>query len=61
LLIDTPPDLRQQLLREGIGVVHAVLYTHEHADHIFGLGAECETALRLQLIGRAPEIASVDA
>jgi phosphoribosyl 1,2-cyclic phosphate phosphodiesterase len=37
LLIDTPPDLRQQLLRERIGVVHAVLYTHEHADHIFGL------------------------
>ena len=37
LLIDTPPDLRTQLLREGIGVVHAVLYTHEHADHVFGL------------------------
>lgn len=37
LLIDTPPDLRQQLLREKIGIVHAVLYTHEHADHIFGL------------------------
>lgn len=37
LLIDTPPDLRQQLLREEIGLVHAVLYTHEHADHLFGL------------------------
>ena len=37
LLIDTSPDLRQQLLREQIGIVHAVLYTHEHADHIFGL------------------------
>ena len=37
LLIDTAPDMRQQLLREGIGIVHAVLYTHEHADHIFGL------------------------
>lgn len=37
LLIDTPPDLRQQLLREQIGVVHSVLYTHEHADHVFGL------------------------
>ena len=37
LLIDTSPDLRAQFLREGIGIVHAVLYTHEHADHIFGL------------------------
>lgn len=37
LLIDTPPDLRQQLLRERIGTVHAVLYTHDHADHVFGL------------------------
>jgi len=37
LLIDTPPDLREQLLREKIGIVHAVLYTHEHADHLFGL------------------------
>ena len=37
LLVDTPPDLRSQLLREQIGIVHSVLYTHEHADHIFGL------------------------
>jgi phosphoribosyl 1,2-cyclic phosphate phosphodiesterase len=37
LLIDTSPDLRQQLLRERIGVVHAVAYTHEHADHVMGL------------------------
>jgi phosphoribosyl 1,2-cyclic phosphate phosphodiesterase len=37
LLIDTPPDLRMQLLREGIGLVHGVLYTHEHADHLHGL------------------------
>jgi phosphoribosyl 1,2-cyclic phosphate phosphodiesterase len=37
LLIDTSPDVRHQLLRERIGLVHAVLYTHEHADHIFGL------------------------
>ena len=37
LLIDTPPDLRTQLLREKIGRVHAVLFTHYHADHVFGL------------------------
>lgn len=37
LLIDTSPDVRHQLLRERIGIVHAVVYTHEHADHVFGL------------------------
>lgn len=37
LLIDTSPDLRTQLLREKIQLVHAVMYTHNHADHIFGL------------------------
>jgi phosphoribosyl 1,2-cyclic phosphate phosphodiesterase len=37
LLVDTPPDLRTQLLREKIRLVHAVVFTHEHADHIFGL------------------------
>jgi phosphoribosyl 1,2-cyclic phosphate phosphodiesterase len=37
LLIDTTPDMRSQLLREDLGLVHSVLYTHEHADHLFGL------------------------
>jgi phosphoribosyl 1,2-cyclic phosphate phosphodiesterase len=37
LLIDTPPELRIQLLRERIGLIHALLYTHSHADHLFGL------------------------
>jgi phosphoribosyl 1,2-cyclic phosphate phosphodiesterase len=37
LLIDTPPELRLQLLREKVPVVHAVAFTHYHADHLFGL------------------------
>lgn len=37
LLIDTPPELRVSLLREGIGSVDAVLYTHDHADHVHGI------------------------
>jgi len=36
LLIDTSPDLRTQLLREKIGIVHSVIYTHEHTDHVMG-------------------------
>ena len=36
LLIDSSPDLRMQLLREKIGIVHSVAYTHEHADHVLG-------------------------
>ncbi len=37
LLIDTPPELRLQLLRSEIASVDAVLYTHAHADHINGI------------------------
>ena len=37
ILIDTTPELRLQLLRENVGVIHAVLYTHYHADHLYGL------------------------
>jgi len=37
LLIDTPPELRLQLLREKVDVIHAAMFTHSHADHIFGL------------------------
>lgn len=37
LLVDTPPDLRQQALRYGLERLDAVLFTHAHADHVFGL------------------------
>jgi len=37
VLIDTSPDLREQLLMAGVGELDAVLYTHEHADHIHGI------------------------
>lgn len=37
LLIDTTPELRLQLLAAGVRRVDAVLYTHEHADHIAGI------------------------
>ncbi len=37
VLIDSGPEVRLQLLRERIRIVHAVLYTHYHADHLMGL------------------------
>lgn len=37
LLVDTGPDLRQQLLACGIGTVHGILFTHAHADHVLGI------------------------
>jgi phosphoribosyl 1,2-cyclic phosphate phosphodiesterase len=36
-LIDTSPELRVQLLRERIPLAHAVIFTHGHVDHLFGL------------------------
>ncbi|MBO4548996.1 MAG: MBL fold metallo-hydrolase [Abditibacteriota bacterium] len=37
LVIDTPPEFRLQCVREGIQDIDAVIYTHEHADHLFGI------------------------
>ena len=37
VLIDTSPDLREQMLNSGVGTLDAVVYTHAHADHVNGL------------------------
>ncbi|MCC7192819.1 MAG: MBL fold metallo-hydrolase [Phycisphaeraceae bacterium] len=37
ILIDTAPEMRMQMIRHGIDHVDGVIYTHTHADHIFGL------------------------
>ncbi|MEM9306073.1 MAG: MBL fold metallo-hydrolase [Pseudomonadota bacterium] len=37
VLIDTAPDLREQLLDAAIGRLDAVVYTHSHADHVHGI------------------------
>ena len=37
MLIDTPPELRLQLLAAGVSDLDAVWYTHAHADHTHGI------------------------
>lgn len=37
ILVDTSPDLRQQLLDAGVGELDGVIWTHSHADHVHGL------------------------
>ena len=53
LLVDTPPELRLQLLAAGVRGVQAVWFTHIHADHVHGAvasrwgGAACGDGSRL--------------
>jgi phosphoribosyl 1,2-cyclic phosphate phosphodiesterase len=37
ILVDTSPDLREQLLDAEVSAVDAVIWTHDHADHCHGL------------------------
>jgi phosphoribosyl 1,2-cyclic phosphate phosphodiesterase len=37
LLVDTSPDLREQMLSVGVGEIDGVCFSHEHADHTHGI------------------------
>jgi phosphoribosyl 1,2-cyclic phosphate phosphodiesterase len=48
-LVDTSPDMRNQLIDHGIASVDGILFTHSHADHILGLD---DVRILNRIIGR---------
>jgi phosphoribosyl 1,2-cyclic phosphate phosphodiesterase len=50
VLIDTSPDLREQALRHRLKRCDAIVYTHNHVDHTFGL----DEVRRFNVLMRAP-------
>jgi phosphoribosyl 1,2-cyclic phosphate phosphodiesterase len=48
VLVDTPPDLRTQLLAAGVDRIDAVWFTHDHADHTHGIDDLRVFSARLQ-------------
>jgi phosphoribosyl 1,2-cyclic phosphate phosphodiesterase len=65
ILIDTPPEIRLQLVAAGAARVDAVLYTHEHADHVNGIDDLRTFSIRqrapLPLYGPSPALEYVRA
>lgn len=58
ILIDTSPDLREQMLLAGDARVDAVLYTHDHADQIHGI--DDLRAIAYQMRRRMPVYADAE-
>jgi phosphoribosyl 1,2-cyclic phosphate phosphodiesterase len=63
ILIDTPPELRLQLIQAGVEHVDAVLFTHDHADHTHGIddlrAITARRDIHLPMYGSAQTLKSV--
>ncbi len=63
LLVDTSPDLRQQMLASSVRDVSAILFTHAHADHILGVddvrGLNRMMGRPLEAFGRTKVLAEI--
>jgi len=64
-LVDTPADLREQLLDAGVATLDGVLFTHDHADHTHGIddlrGVFFNTKRRVRVWADAPTRAALEA
>jgi phosphoribosyl 1,2-cyclic phosphate phosphodiesterase len=64
VLVDTSPDLREQLLSVRAEALDGVLYTHDHADHTHGIddlrGLVYAMKRRIDVWGDAPTLASIE-
>ena len=66
IVIDAGPDFRQQMLREGVAHLDAILLTHEHKDHTAGIDdvrafnfVDYPTIHTMHIYGNAPTIATL--
>ena len=66
LVIDAGPDFRQQMLREGVRHLDAILLTHQHKDHTAGIDdvrafnfVDFPTIHSMHIFGNEPTIATI--